>query len=117
MLETAAKIPNLHKSNPCMIAIIMTVLVAAVLLLHGCQSLGGTSIARGEPVTKLAFSPSLSGPLAITSHQRGALPPGSGSGYGTLLLAYVCRRPAIYTSPSQMAERYTTKVQDPARLA
>ncbi len=57
----------------------------------------------GKPVTKFAFSPPLSGPLAITTHQRGALLPGSGSGYSTLSLAYLRRQLAINPSPTQIA--------------
>ena len=79
------------------------IIIVALLLLHGCQSVGATSKTRSKSVTKPAFSPSLSGPSTPMAHQGRALLPGSRSGCGTLSLAYICRSLAIDTLPTQIA--------------
>ena len=75
----------------------LAIVIAALLLLYGCQS-----IESNETTTK--FSPtSLTEPLTSRPSSQEARLPGSGSGYSTLSLVYIRRQLAINPSPTQLA--------------
>ncbi len=86
-----------------------TILVSVVLVMNGSQAFGATSPCPCESSNEIAFSPSLSGSPTPMYPQQGTLASGSGSHCGTLSLAYVCRKLAIDTSVSDVAQLINDK--------
>ncbi len=92
------------------IALGLVVVIVGIAFVNGTpQAFGAESPCPCESSDEIAFSPSLSEPLMSPPSSQEAQFPGSGSFCGTLSLAYACRKLAIDTSASQIAQLINDK--------